>query len=123
MRSLYLSIFILVISIFFHAIASPRLGWESKPYSPSNYEILQFRLWAPLLKVVLIVIVKYIKLQNIVKLYYMYTWSFYIIKRIYCLYVSSSNSKYADNTKPIFLFLESFLWRKVWLVSVVLVNY
>ena len=52
MLSLDFSLYILVISILFDAIACSRLGEKLKPNSPSNYEILQFGLWAPL-KVVL----------------------------------------------------------------------
>ena len=52
MISLYLSLYISVISILLDAIASRRLGEEPNLNSPSNYEISQFRLWVPL-KVVL----------------------------------------------------------------------
>ena len=48
-------LYILVILILFDAIASPRFVEKPKPNSPSNYEILQFRLWAPL-KVILTLI-------------------------------------------------------------------
>ena len=53
--SLCINTYILVTSIFFDAIASPRLGETPKPNSLSNYLILQFRGWAPL-KVVLTLI-------------------------------------------------------------------
>ena len=51
MQCLYLSLYILVMSILFDAIASTKLEEKPKPNSPSNYDldfILQLRLWAPL---------------------------------------------------------------------------
>ena len=53
---------------------------------------------------------------DIAILYYMQTWSLYIIKRIYCLFVCLfvcviADSEYKCNSKLISLFLESFFSR------------
>ena len=57
---------------------------DAKASFPSIYEILQFRFLAPLKLVLTHCIV------IIVILYYMQNWKFYIIKRIYCLFVRLS---------------------------------
>ena len=68
-------------------------------------------------------------IANIIILYYMQAWKLYIIKRIYCLFFCLffcffvclffclfvcviAHSEYTDNSKPIFLFLESFFLEK-----------
>ena len=111
--SRFLSIYFSYINIVW-CNSFPKAWGEAKAKLPSNYEILQFRLWAPL-KAVLILIkvfshkssshilykVHYVNnfyslyyyhhyyhcIVNIVILHYMQTWSLHINKRIYCLFV------------------------------------